>query len=133
MPAGLDIQHGLGDDLGPAPTDSPERILVEFVSANPTGPLHVGGGRHAAYGDALRKAGAYVASDRLKNTTDATTVSLVNGKMQVIDGPFADTKEQLGGFYLIEAANLDEAISWAARCPAASHGKVEVRPIWAKG
>ena len=88
---------------------------------------------YVAYGDALRKAGVYVSSDRLKDTVDATTVTIVNGKTQVMDGPFADTKEQLGGYYIIEAKTLDEAISWAARCPGASHGKVEVRPIWAMG
>ena len=85
---------------------------------------------YAAYGEALRKAGAYVSSDRLRDTTDATTVTVANSKTQVMDGPFADTKEQLGGYYIIEAKNLDEAISWAARCPGASHGHVEVRPIW---
>jgi len=54
----------------------------------------------------------------------------VNGKTQVLDGPFADTKEQLGGYYLIEVPDLDAALSWAAKCPAASHGSVEVRAIW---
>lgn len=86
--------------------------------------------QYTAYGEALRKAGAYVSSDRLRDTTDATTVTVANGKTQVMDGPFADTKEQLGGYYIIEAKNLDEAISWAARCPGASHGHVEVRPVW---
>ena len=86
---------------------------------------------YMAYGEALRKAGAYVSADRLRDTPDATTVTIVNGKTQVMDGPFADTKEALGGYYLIEAKNLDEAISWAARCPGAFHGKVEVRPVWA--
>ncbi len=85
---------------------------------------------YTAYGEALRKAGALVNANRLRDTPDATTVTVVNGKTQVMDGPFADTKEQLGGYYLIEAKNLDEAISWAARCPGASHGKVEVRPVW---
>jgi hypothetical protein len=86
---------------------------------------------YMAYGEALRKAGVYVQSDRLRDTPDATTVTIVNGKTQVMDGPFADTKEALGGYYLIDVKNLDEAISWAARCPGASHGKVEVRPVWA--
>ena len=85
---------------------------------------------YKTYGEALRKAGALVGSNRLRDTTDATTVTLTNGKTQVMDGPFADSKEQLGGYYLIEAKNLDDAISWAARCPGASHGKVEVRPVW---
>lgn len=85
---------------------------------------------YKAYGEALRKAGAMVNSNRLRDTADATTVSIANGKTQVMDGPFAESKEQLGGYYLIEAKNLDDAIAWAARCPGASHGKVEVRPIW---
>lgn len=84
-----------------------------------------------AYTEALRKAGALVGSNRLRDTTDATTVSVANGKTQVTDGPFADTKEQLGGYYLIEAKDLDDAISWAAKCPGAVFGKVEVRPVWA--
>ena len=86
--------------------------------------------QYMAYGEALRKAGAYVSSDRLRDTPDATTVTVANGKTQVMDGPFADTKEQLGGYYIIDVKNLDEAISWAARCPGASHGHVEVRPVW---
>ena len=56
---------------------------------------------------------------------------LADRKPQVLDGPYIDSKEQLGGYYLIEAPDLDAAISWAARCPGASHGTVEVRPIWA--
>jgi hypothetical protein len=86
--------------------------------------------QYIAYGEALRKAGAYVGSDRLRDTTDATTITVANGKTQVMDGPFADTKEQLGGYYIIDVKNLDEAISWAARCPGASHGHIEVRPVW---
>jgi len=61
---------------------------------------------------------------------DALGVRLVGGKTQVPDGPFADSKEQLGGYYLIEAADLDAALAWAARCPTTGHGVVEVRPIW---
>jgi hypothetical protein len=86
--------------------------------------------QYTAYGEALRKAKVHVSSDRLRDTTDATTVSIADGKTRVMDGPFADTKEQLGGYYIIDVKNLDEAISWAARCPGASHGHVEVRPAW---
>jgi hypothetical protein len=57
-------------------------------------------------------------------------VKVVDGKTQVLDGPYADTKEQLGGYYMIDVPDLDAALSWAARCPAAGHGTVEVRPIW---
>jgi hypothetical protein len=84
---------------------------------------------YAAYTEALKKAGAFKASNRLQSSSIATTVRIVDGKSQVLDGPYADSKEQLGGYYLIEAPDLDAAISWAARCPAAGHGVVEVRPI----
>lgn len=87
---------------------------------------------YIAYTEALQKAGAFVGTNRLRPSTAATTVRLGdNGKPQVLDGPYADTKEQIGGYYLIEAPDLDAALSWAARCPAANHGVVEVRPIWA--
>ena len=85
---------------------------------------------YMAYGEALRKAGAFVGSNRLKPIANATTVRIANGKTQVLDGPYADTKEQCGGYYLIDVADLDSALSWAARCPGASHGVVEVRPVW---
>lgn len=86
--------------------------------------------QYMAYGEALRKAGAWVGGERLHDTTDATTITIANGKTQVLDGPYADTKEQLGGYYVIEAKNLDEAIAWAAKCPGAHHGHIELRPIW---
>ena len=85
---------------------------------------------YSAYTGALTKAGVLSGANRLQPTTAATTVRMANGKAQVLDGPYADSKEQLGGYYLIDVADLDAAISWAARCPAASHGVVEVRPIW---
>ena len=85
---------------------------------------------YKAYTEAMKKAGAWVASNRLRPTSEATTVRNQNGKKSVLNGPFAETKEQLGGFYLIEAPDLDAALSWAARCPGAAHGSIEVRPIW---
>jgi hypothetical protein len=85
---------------------------------------------YMAYSEALKQAGALKGSNRLQPIATATTVRVANGKPQVLDGPYADTKEQLGGYFLIEVADLDSAISWAARCPGASHGVVEVRPIW---
>ena len=85
---------------------------------------------YMAYSEALTKAGAMVGSNRLQPTAATTTVRVVDGKTQVLDGPYADSKEQLGGYYLIEASDLDAAISWAARCPGASHGTIEVRPVW---
>jgi hypothetical protein len=85
---------------------------------------------YAAYTEALTKAGIVKGSNRLRPTTDATTVRVADGKPQVLDGPYADSKEQLGGYYMIDVPDLDAAISWAARCPASGHGAVEVRPIW---
>jgi hypothetical protein len=85
---------------------------------------------YRAYTEALQAAGALKGSNRLQPISASTRVRVANGKSQVLDGPFADTKEQLGGYYLIEAPNLDAALSWAARCPGASHGTVEVRPVW---
>jgi hypothetical protein len=88
-------------------------------------------GAYRAYTEALRSAGALVAGDRLADTHSATVVRVRDGKRQVQDGPFAEAKEQLGGYYLIEAKDLDEAIAWAARCPGAAHGGIEVRPLHA--
>jgi hypothetical protein len=85
---------------------------------------------YAAYTEALTKAKALKAGNRLGPSSAATTVRVVDGKSQVLDGPYADSKEQLGGYFIIDVPDLDAAMSWAARCPAASHGVVEVRPIW---
>jgi hypothetical protein len=85
---------------------------------------------YGAYTEALKKAGAWVNSNRLQPVATATTVHVENGKSRVLNGPYAETKEQLGGFYLIDVPDLDAALSWAARCPGASHGTVEVRPVW---
>ena len=83
-----------------------------------------------AYTEAVKKAGVYVDSNRLRPTNTASTVTMDGGKAKVLDGPYAETKEQLGGYYMIEVPDLDAAISWAARCPATSYGRVEVRPVW---
>jgi hypothetical protein len=83
--------------------------------------------------EAMTKAGVLKGADRLQPTSNATTIRVVSGKSQVLDGPFAETKEQLGGYYLIDVPDLDAAISWAARCPGASHGAVEIRPSWRSG
>jgi hypothetical protein len=85
---------------------------------------------YMAYSEALSKAGVIKGSNRLQPVANSTTVRVVDGKTQVLDGPYADTKEQLGGYYLIDVPDLDAALSWAARCPGASHGAIEVRPIW---
>src|SRR5262245_8406969 len=85
---------------------------------------------YSAYTEALAKAGALKGGNRLQRSSAATTVRTANGKSQVLDGPYADSKEQLGGYYIVDATDLDAALSWAARCPAATHGVVEVRPFW---
>ena len=87
---------------------------------------------YAAFTEALKKAGALAGSNRLQPISAATTVRVANGKTQVLNGPYADSKEQLGGYYLIDVPDLDAAISWAARCPGASHGVIEVRPVWTR-
>jgi hypothetical protein len=77
--------------------------------------------------------GNFKGGERLRPVSSATTVRVRNGKTMTTDGPFAETREQLGGFYMIEAKNLDEATAIAAKCPGAHHGAIEVRPIWAMG
>jgi hypothetical protein len=86
---------------------------------------------YMAYTQALQEAGVFVAADRLRPVSESTQVRVdENGKTTVLDGPYADSKEQLAGYYMIDVPNLDEAIKWAARCPGAAHGTVEVRAIW---
>ncbi len=87
----------------------------------------------AAYGAFTREArdrNQYVAGEALEPTSTATSVRVRDGHLAVTDGPFAETKEALGGFYLLECADLDEAIEMASRIPAAKRGTIEVRPIW---
>src|ERR1700676_4683980 len=85
---------------------------------------------YAAYTEAMKKAGIHVDSSRLQPSAAGTTVRVANGKTEVLDGPYAETKEQLAGYYMIDVPDLDAALSWAARCPGASAGAIEVRPIW---
>ncbi len=85
---------------------------------------------YAAYTEAMKQAGVIRGGERLRPTSEATAVRVKGGKTEVLDGPYAETKEQLGGFYLIDAPDLDAALSWAARCPGAATGTMEVRPIW---
>lgn len=102
---------------------------AEFAQRNDPAQAGAYWGAYTAYGEALVKAGIMVGGGGLQPPHTATTVRLKDGVRVVEDGPFADTKEQLGGFYQIEVASLDEALEWAARCPAASFGGVvEVRP-----
>lgn len=83
-----------------------------------------------AFNQALIKAGAMRGGERLRPTSAATSVRVRDQKAVILDGPYADTQEQLGGYYLIEADDLDKAIEWAKACPAAKNGTIEVRPIW---
>ena len=83
-----------------------------------------------AYNTALVKAGVMRGGERLRPTSASTTVRVRDKKAVVLDGPYAETQEQLGGYYLIDVPSLDEAIEWAKRCPAAEFGTIEVRPIW---
>jgi hypothetical protein len=76
------------------------------------------------------QAGQFKGGDRLKPVSSATTVRVRDGKTLTTDGPFAETREQLGGYYMIEAKNLDEATAVAARIPGAKVGSIEVRPVW---
>jgi hypothetical protein len=86
-------------------------------------------GAYRAYMEAMTKAGVLKDSKGLQQTSAATTVRVVDGKPKVLDGPYADSKEQLGGFHIIEVTDLDAALAWAARSPTALHGVVEVRPV----
>jgi len=90
----------------------------------------------AGYGEftkAIVQSGHFKAGDRLRPVATATSVRVRDGKTMTTDGPFAETREQLGGYYLVEAANLDEATAIAARIPGAKYGSIEVRPIWMMG
>ncbi len=87
-------------------------------------------GEFMAFTEAMKKAGVYVANGGLRPTADATTVRGNGGKVTVVDGPFAETKEQLGGYYLIDVADLDAALAWARRHPVTPYGAIEVRPAW---
>ena len=77
----------------------------------------------------LQDSGAMVAGDALQRTDTATTVRVRNDETLTTDGPFAETKEQLGGYYLVNVGSLDEALEWAAKIPGARHGSIEVRPV----
>jgi len=85
---------------------------------------------HFALDEALRKTGQCLLAEALQPVHTATTVQLRNGKLSTTDGPFAETKEQLGGFYMIDAKDPNDAIQIAARIPSARLGRIEVRPIW---
>ena len=85
---------------------------------------------YQTFTQAIIQSGSFKAADRLQPTTTATTVRVRDGKLLTTDGPFAETREQLGGYYLVEAKDLNAAIEIAARIPSARTGSIEVRPIW---
>jgi hypothetical protein len=87
-------------------------------------------GEYMAFTEGIRKSGHYLGAERLQPTHTATTIRSRNGKVSTTDGPFAETKEQLGGFYLIEARDLNDAIQVASKIPGTRWGSIEVRPIW---
>jgi hypothetical protein len=85
---------------------------------------------YAAFNEALAKAGAGMsAGERLQPPSAATTIRTTEGKTEVLDGPYADTKEQLAGYFMIDVESLDEAILWAKRCPSSRYGSIEIRPL----
>jgi hypothetical protein len=85
---------------------------------------------YVAWMEEAGKRDALLGGERLRPTTDATTVQVRDDKVLTADGPFAETKEQIGGYYLVDCKDLDEAIELAAKLPGARHGSIEVRPIW---
>ena len=82
-----------------------------------------------AYTEAMKKAGIWLGGDRLKPTRHGARVRVRDGKSVVLDGPYVDAKEQLGGYYMIDVPTLDEAVQWAVRCPASKQGTIDVRPL----
>jgi hypothetical protein len=101
------------------PAEQPPQAEVDATSA-----------AYNAYTQLLRDRGVFLGGEALQPVTTATTVRVRDGQTMTTDGPFAETKEALGGFYLIEAPDLDEALELAAACPGALYGSIEVRPIW---
>jgi hypothetical protein len=88
---------------------------------------------YRAYTEAIQKSGVLKSSNRLRPAASGTVIRVRDGKTEVHNGPFIETREELGGYYLIDVPNLDAALSWASRCPGAAYGTMEVRPIWPMG
>ena len=84
---------------------------------------------YEAYGREAVEAGVFVAGEGLQPTSTATTMRIVGGDRVLTDGPFAETKEQLGGFYVLDCKDLNDALAWAERCPASGNGSIEIRPV----
>ena len=108
----------------------PQYMLLIYNGESPS-PEEMGAEmpKWMAFGEALTAAGAMVSGDALQPVSAATTVRERDGQRLVTDGPFAETKEMLGGYYLIDVADLDAALGWAAKIPSVGRGSVEVRPV----
>ena len=106
-------------------------LIYSEEPAAPPDPAQIGAvmEEYNAYSQMLRDRGAFVAGEALQPTQTATTVRVRDGQTMTTDGPFAETKEALGGFYQVEAKDLDEALQLGAACPGARYGSIEVRPI----
>jgi hypothetical protein len=102
----------------------------KMMAARPQADSDAMMGEYHAYTEAIKKSGHYVGGEALQPVHSATTLRVRSGKLSTTDGPFAETKEQLGGFYLIEARDLNDAIQVASRIPSVKTGSIEVRPIW---
>jgi len=102
----------------------------ERLGAMPESEFESFSDEHVALDEQLKKSGHSIVAEALQPAHTAATVRIRNGKLSTTDGPFAETKEQLGGIYLIEAGDMDEAIQIAARIPSAEIGSIEVRPVW---
>jgi len=87
-------------------------------------------GAYGAFHEEITASGKMLSANRLRPSATATTVRIRNEDAAITDGPFAETKEQLGGYYLVDAENLDEALAWAKKVPTVSYGSIEVRPVW---
>ncbi|HYE00463.1 MAG TPA: YciI family protein [Alphaproteobacteria bacterium] len=107
-------------------------MMAIYETETPSGEKpEIDWGAWMAYTEALQRAGVMVGGNGLQESRTATTLRLRDGRRQVQDGPYADTKEQLAGYYVLEVDSLDQALDWAARCPAASTGTLELRPVLA--
>jgi len=123
----------------PATRNPNERTLVQYMILIYSDPAEMQQqseseqrqmvGEYMAYSESLRQSGVYQSGQGLEPASTATTVRVRDGKQLISDGPFAETREVLGGFYLIECESLDDALTHAAACPGARHGSVEVRPV----
>ena len=104
-----------------------DESVVQAVGPDEAGSML---GEYLKFGEEMTKRGVLQGGERLRPTSDATTVQVRDGEVITSDGPFAETKEQMGGFYLVDCKDLDEAIEIAAKIPGARVGTIEVRPIW---